>query len=130
MAASPTSRDWVATRLAEYCHFVSVAADFTADPALYCALTGRAKDLYRAGEVFRFSPPQRPLVHVNLRLAPTLGQAELVIAHEVMHLRWPSYGHKQIAFQRAQELLDSIPPPDSEHDSHAIHYQTRSPRGP
>jgi hypothetical protein len=49
-----------------------------------------------------------PLMAVNLTHVATKEAADRVFAHEVMHLRWPSYGHKQVAFDRAQNVLDTV----------------------
>jgi len=38
-----------------------------------------------------------PLMVVNLAQVPTRGSADKVLAHETMHLRVPSYGHKREA---------------------------------
>lgn len=46
------------------------------------------------------------VVYVDPAKAATCGDLELVIAHELGHLRWPSLGHRAQFFERVQQLLD------------------------
>ncbi len=46
------------------------------------------------------------LVYVDPLKCKTKGVAELVVAHEVGHLRWRSYRHRAVFFVRVQELID------------------------
>jgi hypothetical protein len=46
------------------------------------------------------------LVYVDPAKCGTKGAAELVVAHEVGHLRWRSYRHRQVFFARVQALID------------------------
>lgn len=41
---------------------------------------------------------EHALIYLNLEHLAHRREADRVLAHEFMHLRWPSFGHKQIAF--------------------------------
>jgi len=113
-AARPVTRQWLLARIQQYLELANVDAHPILDAEEYEQRTGRPPDPGRAGEIFRGPPadPVRPpLLYLNPTLLPTCAEADRLIAHEVMHLRWPSYGHKREAFARAQQLLDTVPPP-------------------
>ena len=46
------------------------------------------------------------VIYVDPAKAANCGDLELVIAHELGHLRWPSLGHRVQFFGRVQQLLD------------------------
>ena len=46
------------------------------------------------------------VIYVDPAKAANCGDLELVIAHELGHLRWPSLGHRAQFFERVQQLLD------------------------
>ncbi|MBV9025223.1 MAG: hypothetical protein JO362_15850 [Streptomycetaceae bacterium] len=82
------------------------------------ALTGAAAGHASAGECRKCpfselseerwaSPALLTLPHY-LAQVPTRGSADKVLAHETMHLRVPSYGHKREAFACAQVILDLV----------------------
>ncbi|OIV36993.1 hypothetical protein BIV57_13475 [Mangrovactinospora gilvigrisea] len=113
-ARLPLGFPWLRQRVA---HFVDVAerdCELMVDLQAYAAATGITFADNCAAQVYWGPVEQRrpvPLLAVNLALVPTCGEADQVLAHEFMHLRWPSYGHKAVAFQRAQGLLDRLAAP-------------------
>lgn len=107
--AVPTEA-WLRRRCVQLLAAADVAAELVFDADEYEARTGRPADPWRAGEVFRGRGMDVPLLYIRLALLPDNAEADRVITHEVMHLRWPSYGHKQAAFERAQQLLDAVGP--------------------
>ena len=52
------------------------------------------------------------LVYVDPLKCRTKGVAELVVAHEVGHLRWRSYRHRAVFFTRVQEFIDRASLPE------------------
>ena len=51
----------------------------------------------------------RRVLYVDPAKARTYGELELLVAHEVGHLRWPGLGHRLRFFERVQQLLDRVP---------------------
>lgn len=112
-ATRPVTPRWLKHRFGQFVELAGVPADLTVDAEEYQARTGRPPDPDRAGEVFTGPASarwDRALVYLNPAHLPNREEADRVFAHEIMHLRWPSYGHKSVAFQRAQHLLDTVPP--------------------
>lgn len=112
-ADSATRADlwWLLTRTHAYAAAAGIAVDVVLDQRSYHHWTGRTVGDWCAGAAYTGPVGARwpvPLIYLSPRLLPTRGDAETVIAHEVMHARWPSYGHKKIAFARAQQLLDTV----------------------
>lgn len=110
-AATPCDQWWLLTRTHEYAAAAGIAVDVVLDALSYRRRTGLDVGQWWAGAAYTGMPGARiakPLVYLNPGLIPTRGDAELVIAHEIMHCRWPSYGHRAIAFSRAQALLDQV----------------------
>lgn len=109
-AAEAAAPAWVADRIR---HYAAAATLGPVVPVLSAedheARTGRVVDPLTWGNA-DWSGPEL-LVYVDPRKCRTKGVAELVVAHEVGHLRWRSYRHRQIFFTRVQELIDraSIP---------------------
>jgi len=107
-AMGPVTPAWLQHRVAYYLELADIDAELILDATDYVRRTGRPHDPRRAGEVYRWPDrADRPLLFLDPYHLPSREEATRVIAHEVMHLRWPSYGHKQIAFHRAQQLLDA-----------------------
>lgn len=107
-AAKPATRAWVSERIHRYAEVAgvgAVAAVTTA--AAYQALSGRPVVEGMWGEA-NWSCGERPVVYVDPAKAGTRAQAELVVAHEVAHVRWRSYGHRTVLFERCQQLIDRL----------------------
>lgn len=110
-AAALTDAWWLITRVHEYATAAGITVDVVLDAVSYRRRTGLDVGVWWAGAAYTGPPAARrakPLIYLNPQLVPTRGEAELVIAHEVMHARWPSYGHRPAAFARAQYLLDTV----------------------
>jgi hypothetical protein len=108
-AALPADLWWLITRTHQYAAAAGIGVDVVLDAASYHRRTGLTVGPWWAGAAYTGEPgnrPAKPLIYLNPRLIPTRGDGELVIAHEVMHGRWPSYGHRAVAFDRAQRLID------------------------
>ncbi|MCG7524017.1 hypothetical protein MHW47_06115 [Streptomyces sp. OfavH-34-F] len=83
----------------------------TFDIARYAEATGLRFHPHYVAQVYRGEEGARldtPLMVVNLAQVSTRADADRVLAHECMHLRVPSYGHKKSAFACAQEILDQV----------------------
>ncbi|WP_430787172.1 hypothetical protein [Actinoplanes sp. G11-F43] len=116
LAAMPADPWWLVTRTHQFAAAAGITVDVVLDAVTWCRRTGLQVGRWWAGAAFVGEPGARvpvPLIYLNRQLCPTRGQAELVIVHEMMHARWPSYGHRKIAFDRAQQLLDVVPAPRS-----------------
>lgn len=110
-SAQPTDLWWLITRAHRYAAAAGITIDVVLDAQTYQRRTGLSVGTWWAGAAYTGPPGARlavPLLYLNPRLLLTRGDAETVIAHEVMHARWPSYGHRRIAFERAQQLLDAV----------------------
>ena len=102
---------WLRTRAELFMEASQLPFTLTFDLARYSQVTGLNFHAHYAAQVFRGEHGRRlgiPLMAVNLAHVPTKEAADRVFAHEVMHLGWPSYGHKQVAFARAQNVLDTV----------------------
>ncbi|MEU9255755.1 hypothetical protein AB0D66_28390 [Streptomyces sp. NPDC048270] len=83
----------------------------TFDTARYAEATGLPFHSHYVAQVFRGEPGSRlkvPLMALNLARVGTRADADRALAHECMHLRVPSYGHKLEAFACAQDILDRV----------------------
>jgi len=81
------------------------------DLAKYSQITGIQFHDHYVAQVYRGEYGARlavPLMAVNLRRVRTREDADRVLAHETMHLKVPSAGHKVAAFAAAQRLLDLV----------------------
>ena len=129
-ASTPCDQWWLLTRAHEYAAAAGIAIDVVLDAWSYRRRTGLDVGRWWAGAAYTGMPGERvttPLVYLNPRLIPTRGEGELVIAHEIMHCRWPSYGHRAIAFTRAQGLLDRVAGMPARRQGHRV-VPTRSAR--
>ncbi len=102
---------WLIARTHAYAAVAGVRVEVVLNAAVYAQRTGLAVSDWWAGDTFTGPAGARrriPIVYLNPALLPTRGDAETVIAHEIMHARWPSYGHRPVAFTRAQQLLDAF----------------------
>ncbi|MFF7647864.1 hypothetical protein [Streptomyces canus] len=102
---------WLRTRAELFMEASQLPFALTFDLARYSQVTGLTFHAHYAAQVFLGEHDSRldiPLMAVNLTHVPTREAADRVFAHEVMHLRWPSYGHKRVAFDRAQNVLDMV----------------------
>lgn len=114
IAALPADPWWLVTRTHQFAAAAGITVDVVLDALTYRRRTGLEVGRWWAGAAYTGKPGARiatPLIYLNPRLCPTRGQAELVIGHEIMHARWPSYGHSKVAFDRAQHLLDTVRSP-------------------
>jgi len=106
-----TDAGWLISRAHRYAAAAEVLIEVVLDPAQFARRTGLSVPDTWAGVAYTGPAHQRlraALVYLNQALMPTRGDAERVIAHEIMHVRWPSYGHREVAFTRAQQLLDTV----------------------
>jgi hypothetical protein len=104
-AAEPASEGWVAQRIHHYATVAGVepvVAVVTA--AEHEARSGRPVNPNTWGNA-DWSGAEL-LVYVDPVKCRTKGTAELVVAHEVGHLRWRSYRHRPVFFTRVQDLID------------------------
>lgn len=104
-ASAPASDHWVAERIHHYAavaHVGPVVALVRAEE--HQARSGRPVDPFTWGNA-DWSGSEL-LVYVDPAKCGTKGAAELVVAHEVGHLRWRSYRHREVFFTRVQDLID------------------------
>ncbi len=104
-AAEVAEPFWVADRIRHYAAVAKlgpVAAVVSAQE--HEARTGRTVGPNTWGNA-DWSGPEL-LVYVDPFKCRTKGVAELVVAHEVGHLRWRSYRHRAVFFTRVQQLID------------------------
>lgn len=100
---------WLRARFEQYPTAAGIEADLHLAREVYAAATGTRPPNSSIGMAYR--PIDRTAwrcAFIDLEQLHTRGQAELEIAHEVMHLTWWSYGHRPIAFLRAQQLIDTL----------------------
>ncbi len=115
-AEVPATDNWVLDRIA--LHAASAGVDpveaFT-DPAAYEAVTHRPVPANCWGQADWAGG--RRLVYVDPAKCGNRATAELVAAHEVSHLRWPTTRHTTRFFQHVQALLDrSVDAPQHDAD--------------
>lgn len=111
-AAEAAEPFWVADRIRHYAAVARlgpVAALVSAQE--HEARTGRTVGPNTWGNA-DWSGPEL-LVYVDPSKCRTKGVAELVVAHEVGHLRWRSYRHRVVFFTRVQELIDRASLPEA-----------------
>jgi lysine/ornithine N-monooxygenase len=107
----PVTTQWLRARAELFARVAERHFRLTFDPAQYSKATGLLFAPHYVAQVYRGEPDQRwevPLMVVNLARVLTREAADRVFAHETMHLRVPSYGHKRQAFAWAQQALDRV----------------------
>ena len=109
----PVTTQWLRARAGMFAQVAQRPFDLTFDLARYSKVTGVSFRDHYVAQVFRGAAEQRwdmPLMAMNLARVPTREAADRALAHETMHLRVPSYGHKREAFAWAQQALDRVGP--------------------
>ncbi len=105
VATRPATAAGVTTRAAAFAGAAGVHLDrVTTSRREYRAQTGIDVAADTIGEASWHHG--RHVVFIDPDGCRDTGTAETLIAHEIGHLRWPSYGHKVMFFTRVQELLD------------------------
>lgn len=99
---------WLPTRADLFRQAAGCPFDLTLNADDFSRRTGLAVHSNDVAHAYWGSRVETPLLIVNLALATTRLQCDQALAHEVMHLLVPSYGHKQAAFARAQAVLDRV----------------------
>lgn len=99
---------WLRARFSRYCAAAGITADLYVTRNGYHRATGQRPRPANIGMAFRPAGEGQQCIFIDLEQLRTRGQAELELAHEIMHLRWWSYGHRAIAFTRAQQLIDTV----------------------
>jgi len=102
-AAAPSTVDWLQHRMG----VLLAAAKLPAMPLYlsrddYAAAGGPQLPAHVVGDAAH----RLPAIFVDPTYARNRGDADRLLAHEVAHHRWPSYGHKAVFFRRCQRLLD------------------------
>lgn len=112
-AVQPATAAWVVARIHRYAGVAGVApvVATTSGPE-YQAFSGRPVGPDMWGEA-NWACGGCPVVYVDPAKARTRGAAELVVAHEVAHVRWRSYGHRRVLFDRCQALIDQVAEKDA-----------------
>ena len=112
IAALPVDAGWLALRTERFAAASGIEVRLVLRPATYERLTGQRPSPGAAGHACLYGQDGTrftvPVVYLNPGLLADRGDAEQVLAHEFMHVRWPSYGHKREGFERAQQLLDAL----------------------
>jgi hypothetical protein len=107
----PVDTTWLHSRAELFRQAAQRPFTLTVDVAEYSKVTGLPFHPHYVAQVYRGEAGHRlpvPLMVVNLDQVPTREAADKVLAHETMHLRVPSYGHKREAFACAQAILDLV----------------------
>ncbi|MGW4894589.1 hypothetical protein ACWEQL_20285 [Kitasatospora sp. NPDC004240] len=107
----PVDGEWLHARAVLFREAAERPFELTLDVAEYSRRTGLAFHAHYVAQVYRGDDGCRlatPLMILNLALVPTRRAADKALAHEAMHLRVPSYGHKREAFACAQAILDRV----------------------
>lgn len=110
-AQLPVDTRWLRGRAELFRQAAERPFALTFDTVWYAEATGLAFHPHYVAQVYRGEPGARletPLMVMNLNMVPTREDADRALAHECMHLRVPSYGHKREAFACAQEILDRV----------------------
>lgn len=104
--ADAAAAPWVRQRIRRYAAAagLEVVAAVTC-PAEHESRTGRPVGPHTWGD--GWAGPEL-VVYVDPARCATKGMAELVVAHDVGHLRWRSYGHRRVFFTRVQDLIDQV----------------------
>ena len=101
---------WVVDRIHYYAAIAGIApVEAFTDPASYAARTGRRISPNCWGQADWAT--NRRLVYVDPARCRTRGAAELVTAHEIGHLCWPTARHSGRFFEQVQGLLDRAQEP-------------------
>ena len=104
-AATPATDAWVIDRIHHYADLAGVdPVEAFTDQVGYAARTGRRISPHCWGQADWAAG--RRLVYVDPVRCRTRAAAELVTAHEIGHLRWPSARHTTRFFDHVQTLLD------------------------
>lgn len=107
----PVDTRWLRARADLFKEAAERPFTLTFDTAGYSEATGLPFHPHFVAQVFRGEPESRldvPLMALNLARVTTRADADRALAHECMHLRVPSYGHKREAFACAQNILDRV----------------------
>ncbi|WP_432140039.1 hypothetical protein [Streptomyces sp. bgisy154] len=110
-AQLPVDTRWLRERAELFRQAAERPFALTFDTVWYAEATGLAFHPHYVAQVYRGEPGARletPLMVMNLNMVPTREDADRALAHECMHLRVPSYGHKREAFACAQAILDRV----------------------
>ena len=102
---------WLRWRAALFAKAAGVRVRLALTPLAYRALTGLSPAPGAAGHACLYARGarlRRPVVYLDPGRLADRGAAEQVLAHEFMHVKCPSYGHKQAGFDVAQRLLDTV----------------------
>ncbi|RKE03010.1 hypothetical protein [Streptomyces sp. TLI_171] len=112
-AALPADQLWLRARAQQFARAAGLRFLLVLDSAKYTRLSGQRVGAEVVGRAYRGPESTRlpvPLLYLQQDALATRAEADQVLAHEVTHLKWPSYGHKVAAFDRAQWLLDHLEP--------------------
>ena len=102
---------WLRDRARLFSAAAEVKFHLITSAALYTRMTGEQLNDGDIGRAHLGPAEARlpvPLVYLNVGALETRRAADQALAHETMHVGWPSYGHKAIAFERAQQVLDTV----------------------
>ena len=111
IAALAADEAWLRWRAALFADAAGVRVRLALTALAYRALTGLTPAPGAAGEACHYAHGaklERPVVYLNPARLADRGAAERVLAHEFMHVKCPSYGHKRAGFDVAQRLLDTV----------------------
>ena len=109
-ALLPATAAWVEGRVHHYAPLAGVdPVEAFTDAASYAARPGRRISVNCWGQADWATG--RRLVYVDPIKCRTLGAAELVTAHEIGHLCWPTARHSGRFFEQVQALLDRAQEP-------------------
>ncbi|GJF30278.1 hypothetical protein KNE206_29780 [Kitasatospora sp. NE20-6] len=107
----PADVPWLRARAPHFARAAGLRFLLILDAAKYTRLTGQQIGVEVVGRAYRGPESARlavPLLYLQQAALATRTEADQVLAHEVTHLKWPSYGHKVKAFDRAQWLLAQV----------------------
>lgn len=99
---------WLCARFADYLRVTARPVVLTLTREGYLAHTGRFPPADAIGMTYRVGESEHRVIFLDIARIHSRGQAELELAHEMMHAQWWSYRHRPIAFVRAQELIDRV----------------------
>ena len=103
---------WVVDRIHRYAAIAAISpVEAFTDPASYAARTGRRISPHCWGQADWATG--RRLVYVDPARCRTRAAAELVTAHEIGHLRWPTARHSRRFFEHVQSLLNAEAPSEA-----------------
>lgn len=111
IAALAADEAWLRWRAALFAKAAGVRVRLALTPLAYRALTGMTPAPGAAGHACHYAHGaklERPVVYLDPARLADRGAAERVLAHEFMHVKCPSYGHKRAGFDVAQRLLDTV----------------------